>query len=124
MTTVAIQSLRLSSLNSLAIPARTVQIPGNILHFTGNVRVVNVDSTSFEIPIFEDEIGIKYEISVSQLLNAEGTIQGLIARHKTVGEFLENLAQYNILISDVKYIDVPAIGGGTRAKKVLTIDLV
>lgn len=109
--------------HEMPIPRRTFLMSGILLSFEGCISMDIKKGKAIDMAIFSDESGVKYHIPLSQLLNAEGSIKGLIGSSESIGEFLERLAAVKIRVSEIQYVLVPLFNGNMRPKRVLVLDI-
>lgn len=123
-TTLKYITLDQSNVRNRPINASRAPEVGDILAFTGKVKVVEFNHRMVELLVFTDQItGDEVTMNVSTLMHAHGTVRLFFKNFSYVGEAMERAISAKVLfcVNDIETHE-REIPGGTVRLKTLTID--
>lgn len=108
------------------LPVNSSRAPqvGDILTFTGEVKVVHFPHKQVELLVFHDRVtGDEVTMSVSALMRAHGTVRLFFKNFNIVGDALETALRAKVVfrVEDIELREMVTPGGVIRVKT-LTID--
>lgn len=120
------QYITLNQSNVRNLPINTSRAPqvGDVLSFTGKVKVVEFDNRRAELLVFVDQIsGDEVTMSASALMRAHGTVRHFFKNFSYIGEVMERAISAKVLfcVMDIETRVVETLGGIIHTKT-LTID--
>lgn len=115
------QYINLNQSNVYHLPANTSRAPqvGDVLTFTGKVKVIESDDRRSELLVFTDQIsGDEVTMSASALLHAYGTIRFFFKNFDLFGEAMDRANAVKVLfrVNNVEFREMETPGGVIRFK--------